>query len=373
MQAKEHAENECNYFRQNKIKYYYRSSFSAKTQIPLGLIYRGILILRIMLKKDSLQKSNTNVWTKQLINLQWERNDGSNIFNLNQETWDFFKSFFKLNTSSNKLSDFNEWNKLNGIIEVNSYSIERVEMEHEEPCQVQLLFLKSSLLSHSCVPNCSWGVAYSPNFSMKVRSAKLIKKGEIISVSYNQSWNYYGTPKRKEMIMQTAGFNCYCERCSSDNNNEINNNLNELGTFMSALKCNREKCTNGYLLQYKDMKTYQWKCNNSNCGNTITDDSIKITIDSIELELNRLQNICSSLPAPLMGLGLLDDFSNRYSNTLHPNHWILQQVARFIIGMQGVQLLQLDVKNLNRFIQHCNYLLTIYDVVIPGISMDRGI
>ena len=229
---------------------------------------------------------------------------------------------------------------------------------------MQLLLLKSGLLSHSCVPNCSWGVAYSPNFSMKVRAAKQINKGEVISVSYNQSWNYYGTPKRKDMILKTAGFLCCCERCSDTN-------LDELGTFMSAVRCKQPKCS-GYLLQHRETKPYAWKCTNSDCLNEIPHQALQTELRAIEDELNNIQSICSTLPSPLMGLGILEDFIKRFFKVLHPNHWILQQIARFIIGVQGVQLLRLDLKNLNYFIQQCDYLLRIYDVLAPGISLDRG-
>ena len=63
--------------------------------------------------------------------LQSDRSDGCRLHQLDKDTIIFFKTFFKLN--SIKLSDFDEWNKLNGIIEVNSYSIDRAEKEHEEP------------------------------------------------------------------------------------------------------------------------------------------------------------------------------------------------------------------------------------------------
>jgi hypothetical protein len=116
-----------------------------------------------------------------------------------------------------------------------------------------------------------------------------------------------------------------------------------------------------------------WKCTNSDCQNEAAHENLQNELKSIEDELSNIQSICSTLPSPLMGLGIMDDFIRRFSQVLHPNHWILQQVARFIIGVQGVQLMRLDLKNLNQFIQQCNYLLRIYDVLAPGISLDRAL
>lgn len=239
-----------------------------------------------------------------------------------------------------------------------------------------MVFPKSSLLAHSCVPNCTWSVAYSPDFSMRIRASKTIEKGEMLTVSYSHNWNYYGTPERQKLILDTAGFLCKCDRCIDPT---------ELGTCMSSVKCPSPHCST-YLspimtttqtfvqkqLSPADNTASQWKCENPSCHQEENFPSPQIQIRNIEQEWNEILNTMNILPLRI-GLELIDNFINTYSGkVLHPNHWLLQQVSRTLVRVQGGNLKSLDFYQLQNFITHCRYLLPFANVLTPGISPDRG-
>jgi len=75
------------------------------------------------------------------------------------------------------------------------------------------IFLKASLISHSCDPNCKWEM---DGPKLTITSLRDIQADEEITVPYIplvQSWH---VALRKTVIMQRRGFVCHCDRCVSE-------------------------------------------------------------------------------------------------------------------------------------------------------------
>jgi hypothetical protein len=64
--------------------------------------------------------------------------------------------------------------------------------------------------------------------------------------------------------------------------------------------------------------------------------------------------------------------SENSGSVLHPNHWVLTTAAQNIIHDFSSKLEQLSIEELDRFIAHCEHLLSIRNVVSPGISTEKG-
>jgi len=95
-----------------------------------------------------------------------------------------------------------EFIKINKITNANSFGTNVVG-----------IFLKASLISHSCNPNCKWEM---DGPKLTITSLRDIKPHEEITVQYIpmvQSWH---VAIRRTVILQRRGFLCHCERCVSE-------------------------------------------------------------------------------------------------------------------------------------------------------------
>jgi len=92
--------------------------------------------------------------------------------------------------------------KINKITNANSFGANGVG-----------IFLKASIISHSCDPNCKWEIDGN---KLTITSLREIRAGEEITVQYIplvQSWHL---AIRRTVIMQRRGFLCQCMRCKQD-------------------------------------------------------------------------------------------------------------------------------------------------------------
>ena len=99
---------------------------------PNHVLYRGIMVLRAILRKpNGIDQSECRLW-ESILDLQYERSDKSvgSGFKFDAEILATFRSYFKMKGLN---EDDIDWIRVNGAIDVNAFSIERVEGEGEQP------------------------------------------------------------------------------------------------------------------------------------------------------------------------------------------------------------------------------------------------
>lgn len=155
-----------------------------------------------------------------------------------------------------------------------------------------------SYMSHSCVCNARYSMS-PKDHSISVRAQVGIRKGEEITIQYLSFM--FGHLKRKSTIRSFWFFDCSCPRCRDPD---------ELGSFMSAMKCS--DCESGNLLPMEPLVVNSdWKC--SHCDHKQSARSVEdyinycddILYDTIEHDVEKYEK-------------LVQEFSQR----LHPNHYI---------------------------------------------------
>ena len=95
------------------------------------------------------------------------------------------------------------------------------------------VFLKTSRLNHSCLPNCFY---YFTNRTVYIRSQKDIKKGDELMISYCNE--YQTKTDRRIHLKKNYYFTCKCERCDDY--------FNKFDLIASAVECFDKNC-GGYL------------------------------------------------------------------------------------------------------------------------------
>jgi len=68
-----------------------------------------------------------------------------------------------------------------------------------------------------------------------------------------------------------------------------------------------------------------------------------------------------------------DFISEKAGSVLHSNHWVLTLAAQSIINHQCSRLHELSLEDLDRLIGHCEHILNIRKITVPGISSEKGI
>lgn len=261
------------------------------------------------------------------------------------------------------LSDFGkeeDWQRILGIINVNSYSFQRVEKKEGSPSFGECLFPIYSLMCHSCTPNCTWAITYSPTFTMKVRPTVDIKKGEMLCVCYNHEFSKFGFHKRQEKIRERAEFDCKCKRCVDPT---------DLGTNAAAIKC--FKCKEGNMLP-ENGSDYElnWKCDK--CPYSMCPDFISSFVESLYEQSDMAEEEAEETGESVVKI--FEDFIEANKDVkVHSNHWVITEASLAIIKLQSSKYGELSLDEAGKFVELCKYLLKIRDVLSPGFSNERGL
>lgn len=215
-------------------------------------------------------------------------------------------------------------------------------------------------MNHSCVPNCNWSITYSPEFVIKARASVDIKQGEMLTVTYNYDLSKYGCQVRQKRIKEQAKFTCKCIRCMDPT---------DLGTFSSGIIC--FKCKKGIMLPLDPLDTESdWKCNE--CVYTMCQSFVSSFVESLHEQVEMAEAEAEEDTEESVVEIWEDIISSKSGSVLHPNHWILTITSQAIINHQSSKLSELNLKDLDRFLWHCEHLLKIRDVTTPGISTEKG-
>ena len=216
------------------------------------------------------------------------------------------------------------------------------------------LYPAIAMMAHDCVSNTHHAV--TPDFRMVLRSVVPIKKGDTITTVYTHTMA--GTMERRLYIKESKFFDCVCVRCADPT---------EMGTHFSSIKC--QQCTPGYVLPLRPLEVNSdWKCNG--CGSIISIEEVKQITDNIKEEMDGVQEGPDVIPR-------LERLLEKHSGkTLHRNHNFLitmvHSLSELYGRIAGWLIDDLSMESLKRKEKHCRHLLSVLDVIEPGMSRIRG-
>lgn len=344
----DHVSNECGLFAQNQFKVDSRT-FNYDKPEPY---YSIISPLRALLIKEK----DPQLW--QLIWMQMSH-DGQRK---KSEYWQAkTKKGLDMVNKAVKLSE-EEMATLEiilGILLVNDFEISLRDRTKEEsgdvPSSIRGLFGLASMPSHSCVANCKHDFSTCKDgFVMTVRAVTAISKGQEITHSYTEPMDTVVV--RQTLVKLGKFFQCQCPRCIDST---------ELGTFSSALKC--PKCTKGTVTSSntQDMEA-DWQCDQ--CRANIKCSQVQAVTGAVKEAADRLE-VDPKVPS-------FEEFLEKYSQVLHPNHVIIVDkkytLAKMYGRMEGYQADQMTDDQFKRKRQLCQEVLAVLDKIMPGRSRKRG-
>lgn len=216
------------------------------------------------------------------------------------------------------------------------------------------LYQMSSLLQHECLPNVTYNFDMKNQFKISVKAARDIKKGETLTTSYTHV--LWSTDLREDHLRETKYFTCICERCSDPT---------ELGTNFSTLRCigTDEIPCNGFQLPTNPTSINglnEWACNKC---------PIKVSYENVNMITGRMneetENILASQPTP----SELEEFIEKLSPFLHPNHHIFFNIKHTLLQLYGshkdIPYEKMSEKMLHNKLKMCDDLLSIVKVLDP--------
>uniref|UniRef100_A0A1B6C0V1 SET domain-containing protein n=3 Tax=Clastoptera arizonana TaxID=38151 RepID=A0A1B6C0V1_9HEMI len=218
---------------------------------------------------------------------------------------------------------------------------------------LRALFPVAFLVCHDCIPNTGH---IDQDYHMIVRNSVPLKAGDPITLSY--ALTLQPTFKRREHLKESKFFECVCSRCSDPT---------ESGTYLSAMKC--QKCNDGLVLSTDPLKADAiWKCNSTQCtGFSLTADDVNVLMERIQKEVNAAGD----------DIEALEFFLKQYKNILHKHHYcmlgIKYSLSQLYGKCNGYLIHELTEEQLNRKKEICEDLLSVFNVIEPGMSRIRAI
>uniref|UniRef100_A0A1B6KW78 MYND-type domain-containing protein n=1 Tax=Graphocephala atropunctata TaxID=36148 RepID=A0A1B6KW78_9HEMI len=295
--------------------------------------YECITALRMCYARDN----NPTLWAK-LKSLQSHTEDRKDTQKYKEDTRSiaqFLRRFYKIEDEFTDTEIMDIW----GVVQVNGH-----EVPVSHPPHVAIYDL-CSMVEHSCHPNCC--KSFTNSGGIVLRAVDRIPAGGHLSICYTDS--LWGTGNRQYHLSDTKFFSCKCVRCVDPT---------ELGTYFSALICEKSECRGPVLPENLCSVTSDtvWSC--ARCGLTMTDQQVEDILHQAGNELASLasQEIQASFR-------FLDHWSSRF----HRNHYYLTEVGVALaqrLGQDGIQTL--SNQHLLAKTDLCRHLLELLAVIAPG-------
>lgn len=184
-----------------------------------------------------------------------------------------------------------------GVLDTNAF-----EVGLENGSRGRAVFVKASLLNHSCLPNAQrWFL----QGKMTLRASLDIPKGAPILINYTQA--LWGTHARATHLSRCKMFTCKCKRCLDPM---------ELGSHMSSIAC--RECQ-GFMVPPNDPQS-PWQC--QTCGTGVNASAIEAMVRAGAVALSHLTS------------GDLHDLTSSLSHLsrmLGHTHYIVAQVKYALV------------------------------------------
>eukprot|EP00096_Caligus_rogercresseyi_P012954 TRINITY_DN5617_c0_g1_i1.p1 TRINITY_DN5617_c0_g1~~TRINITY_DN5617_c0_g1_i1.p1 ORF type:complete len:550 (+),score=73.83 TRINITY_DN5617_c0_g1_i1:42-1652(+) len=227
-----------------------------------------------------------------------------------------------------------EINHVIGVLDVNAFDLSS---------SGRGLYPLSAIMSHSCVSNTKY-IIRKRDHVVECRATVRIYPGEELTDHYVSPLQ--GTAVRSQCLRDGWYFDCKCLRCMDPT---------EFQTHMSSFLC--DKCDGGYILH--PPQGTDWLC--SSCDKISTLPHAKICEDLSE----RLEKCSRTIPE-------LESLLNECSNArLSPTHYLVLSLKRYLI--YAYKNTSLNKNIIHRIRGYCESLLSVADVVTPGLTKERGL
>jgi len=194
---------------------------------------------------------------------------------------------------------------------------------------IRAFYKKASYLVHSCIPNSV--VVCDQNSKLSVQSYREIKKGEPITICYDNRALFWPIWKRRNYLISDYAFSCKCKRCTTST---------DLDTYFFALPCASDACMENYksgtpsffVPEDPQVNTSHWVC--KGCDKTCNFRRVAFLMTKCEESLNEHGVCAATLWAKMNEL-----INQKY---LHWNHFLVFQSCIKIFSMLWTQLNTFD-------------------------------
>jgi len=192
--------------------------------------------------------------------------------------------------------------RIQGIFETNMKEIRLSASD------IVALYALACLMEHSCTPNVK--ITFDNKFNITIRAGRDIEEGEHISTMYSHA--LWGTIARRDHLHQTKNFWCQCKRCCDPT---------EFGSNFSTIYDSGKPMLPEDPLDAES----DWVCKETGMRRNAME--VKLQLSTIGQELEAVSN-----------KGTIDDaeeFLEKYSKVLHPNHYHLVTAKHNLLQMYG--------------------------------------
>lgn len=119
-------------------------------------------------------------------------------------------------------------------------------------------------------------------------------------------------------------------------------------------------CTGGNLLPLNPLDIESdWKCESCDCN---------VSVSNIDC---RLENLMTKLEACETIPEIEAFISENQGFSVHPNHWIITE-AENVFRKERARSSELSIEEQDKRIKYCSHLLSVKNIVAPGLSLERG-
>ena len=250
-----------------------------------------------------------------------------------------------------------EINHVIGVIEVNAFEVSLGPSGQTGRGVFPLL----AKLNHGCVSNCRY-INVEEGRVMECRATVVVRAGEEVRDHYVSPLQ--STVRRREGLKVGWYFSCECERCGDSS---------ESGTDLSSFSCSglRERedrwgtsspCPGVVRAVNSLQADTDYHCHN--CPNIFSSNLVTGLREEVE------EMLAMTDKSDVMGLEFLLEM---YGKSLHRSNSTVLTIKRHLIYIYGRSAEYCDEERLAKKIEFCEDILSACDVLMPGLTKERGL
>lgn len=204
-----------------------------------------------------------------------------------------------------------------------------------------------SFASHSCLNNSKHVTEndIGGRHIIRLYSQTAISKGDEVTITYTNLLR--PTCERRERLEYLWHFMCQCRRCQDPT---------ELNIRIGDVRCP---------LCLEPMDTMKMTVHCSKCNTTFDRTTVDHMVNSFHSFLDDI-----TVNARQINPADLETFLTTTERVLHPNHYLRIIAARYLTQLYHKES---DKKLLERKVYLCQMLLSIFNILDPGLSQSRGL
>ncbi|KAH8415968.1 hypothetical protein KR222_005424 [Zaprionus bogoriensis] len=224
-----------------------------------------------------------------------------------------------------------------GALQINGHEVPTSDPPHVA------VFYTASFTENSCLPNLA--KSFNKHGHCVLWAPKAIKKNAHLSICYSDA--VWGTADRQRHLMQTKLFKCSCERCQD---------VTELGTDYSAIKCEDRKCGGLLLPSKSDDWNGSWRCRE--CQKQVQRKYVDGILERAGQDIQSMEKTTEN------GFKYL----KHYEKWLPPQHYHMSEVKILLVQLiakDQQQLMILSEEQLQLKLQYARDLVQLYETIAP--------